>query len=295
MPTSHAHPPRLAAVPGTLSPVSDTDDPFELEPEEARTHRPAPYDPGPEPEAEEVVDTRTVAERKGDVRERGADERLPPPAGWPSEALAFPLRKPGPACVALGVMALFLLDLLGTADALRFPGWILKLFLLMFLLRMQFRVIGTSAAGRDGPEGWREALAFDREELSQYWRTMAFFAIALVPGTVLWLFGQVGLGIALLAVGSMYGAVVALGAALRDPALKWPWRALTWVVTRPVHCLLGSLGWWVLLVVEIALHNLLDDGPVVYGFVAVVLRSACLYALLVSARVIGVMGRAWTV
>jgi hypothetical protein len=167
--------------------------------------------------------------------------------------------------------------------------------LLVYALRAQFHVIGTSAAGRDRPEGWREALAFDWDELRVYWRTLLFFAGALLPGSLLWIFEVVTPGVLLLVLGSMYASVVALGAALRDPRLKWPWGALRWMATRPLHCLAGSLGWWVLFGSEIALSRLLAEGPVVYGFVSLVLRAACLYALLLSARALGVMGRAWTV
>jgi len=283
--------------------VSAAQDPFELEPEDERqrTQLPLPPDPGPKPPPEATpevgadVDVRTVAERRGEVRPRGADAVLGPPPGWPGEALRFPFQKPGPGFFAAGLIALVALDLLGLVEVLRFPGWTAKLLLLMFVLRAQFHVIGTSAAGRDRPEGWQGALAFGRDELGPYLRTLGFFAGVLAPGTVLWAFEKVTPGLLLLALGSMYAAIVALGAALRDARLKWPWRALPWMVRRPLHCLAGSLGWWVLLGSEIALSRLVHEGFWIYGFVAIILRIACLYALLLSARVIGVMGRAWTI
>jgi hypothetical protein len=275
-------------------------DPFELEPEDdGQAPKPLPS-LGSEPDLPEVVveepeiDTRTVAERKGAATPRGAVERIPVPPGWPAEAFQFPLRKPGPALFVMGVLTLFLLDLLGLSEAVRFPGWMLKLMLLVFVLRAQFQIIGTSAAGRDGPYGWRAALAFDWDDLKLYWRTLLFFAGALLPGTLLWVFEVAAPGVALLVLGSMYAAVVALGAALKDPRLKWPVGAIKWMSTRPLHCLAGSLGWWTLLGSEIALHHLVTQGAVVYAFVALVLRVGCLYMLLLSARAIGVMGRAWT-
>ncbi len=277
-------------------------DPFELEPEDEhrRPKAPRPEDPPPEappeapPEVGEGIDARTVAERRGEPPPRGATDVLGPPEGWPGEILGFPFRRPGPGFFLVGLLALVALDLIGLIEVLRFPGWTIKLLLLMFVLRAQFRVIGTSAAGRDRPEGWREALAFGRDELGPYLRTLGFFAGALAPGTVLWAFEKVAPGLLLLALGSMYATVVALGAALRDPALKWPWRALVWIARRPLHCLAGSLGWWVLLGSEIALSRLVHEGIGLYVFVAIILRVACLYALLAAARVIGVMGRAWT-
>ena len=219
-------------VSGSLVAVNNGKDPFELEPEE-EGKRPAPP-PAlgreeivvEEPVEEPDVDTRTVAERKGADRPRGAVERIPVPAGWPGEAFQFPFRKPGPTLFVLGVLTLFLLDLLGLFEAVRFPGWMLKLLLLVYVLRAQFHIIGASAAGRDGPEGWREALAFEWDDLKLYWRTLLFFAGALLPGTLLWVFEVVPPGLALLILGSMYAAVVALGAALGDPALKWPGGAL---------------------------------------------------------------------
>lgn len=238
------------------------------------------------------LDESTVAERLGMDTPRGT-ERIPNPANWPQEVLSFPFGKPGPAFIALGVAVLFVLDLFGAVPAFLFPSWVAKLLLLVYLLRAQFRVIGTSAAGHDSPRGWRDALAFDRDELKHYWRTMLMFSGALAPGTLLFVFDHIGFGIFVLLVGSMYASVVAMGAALRDPALKWPWHAFAWMGARPLHCLVGSLAWWVLIGTELALHGLKGDGLVVIGFVSLALRFACLYLILACARVIGVMGRRW--
>ena len=281
--------------------MSDTPDPFELEPEDAqavRGPRPAPAAP-PEPKVapdESGVDIRTVAERRGEALARGARERVPNPPGWPVEALSFPFRRPGPGFLALAIGGFVLLDLAGMHQGLRFPGWVLKLLMVMYVLRAQFHVIGTSAAGRDTPEGWTSALEFDREKLTRYVRTIFLFAGALLPGSLLWmLFDKIAPGLVLLLLGSMYATVIAMGAALQDPSLKWPWHALRWITTRPLHCLLGSLAYWMLLGSEFALYGLYDEAhPVLVGFVSLVLRFVCMAGLLVSARIIGVMARAWT-
>lgn len=278
-------------------------EPFELEPDdeaaEVKGPRPAPAAPDvPAPPEEEPeapsVSMQTVAERRGEVAPRGAVERLPNPPGWPGEALGFAFRRPGPGFVTSGVLVLALLDVASLSDALRFPGWMVKLFLLMYLLRAQFHVIGSSAAGRDAPVGWSRALEFDREKFSRYWRTLLFFAGALLPGSLAWIFHALAPGLLLLTVGSMYAAVIALGAGLLDGRLKWPWHALRWMATRPLHCLVGSLGWWMLLGAEFAVSGLRGRSVLLVAFVAVVLRVACMVGLLVSARVIGVMGRSWT-
>jgi hypothetical protein len=274
--------------------------PFEVEepPEDIPSRAPppgvsAPRVPAPTPAPEDgEVDERTVAERLGRDVPR-VTERLPNPADWPQEVVTFPFRRPGPAFIALGMATLLVFDLVGSLQALQFPSWVAKLLLLVYLLRAQFHVIGTSAAGHDDPRGWREALAFDREDLKNYWRTLLMFAGALAPGTLLFVFEKIGIGVAVLVVGSMYASVVALGAALRDPALKWPWHAVAWMGARPLHCLVGSLAWWALIGTELALHGLRDDGLGVIGFVSLVLRFACLYLILGCARVLGVTGRRW--
>jgi hypothetical protein len=251
-----------------------------------------PYVGRPDRAPEEEVDDRTVAERAGRQTPR-ATERVGNPAGWPREALAFPLRRPGGGFLALGLAALFLLDLLGTVDALRFPGWVAKLLLLVYLLRAQFHVVGTSAAGHDEPTGWTRALAFDHADLWAYARTLIAFGGVLAPGTVLLVFDVLAPGVLLLLAGSMYASVVALGAAVGDPALKWPWHAVRWMATRPLHCLVGSLAWWALLGAELVVFRLRDEPLALVGFVSLALRALCVYGLLLSARVVGVMGRAW--
>lgn len=275
--------------------MSDTNgkDPFELEPEEERPEkaRPLPpvYDDPPEPVEASDVDARTVAERRGEELPVGATEALDTPPGWPREVLGFPLRKPGPGFLLFVGGTLFALDLLVMIDQVRWLGWALQIFAMLFIVRAMFRVIGSSAAGRDEPVGWVKALEFDADDLFPYLRTIAWLVMLLVPGLVLLAFDQTGLGWTWLVLGSMYSSVVALGAGLGDASIRLPWNALRWITTRPLHCLVGSLGWWALLQPVVTGH-----GAVAQVLSALCLRAVGAWLLLVSARVIGVMGRSWT-
>jgi hypothetical protein len=278
---------------------------FELEDEDERSSReppPALPDDGPDVDeapvsgsptpTEEGVDSRTLAERLGKARPRFR-ERVPPPDDWPRDAFLFPFRAPGPANIAIGAALMLLLDLMGTTEPGRFPAWILKLVLLAFLLRGQLRVIARSADGHDDPSGWAGALSFDSEELRKYGGFIAFFAFGVLPGWALIALELVRPGIALLAIGSMYVSVVALGAALEDPSIKWPWRAAVWMVRHPVASIAGSMGWWVLGLTEFALGAIQDQGLPVTLIIAAPLRLIGMYTLTFSARCIGVMGRSW--
>ncbi|MDA1194194.1 MAG: hypothetical protein O2894_03340 [Planctomycetota bacterium] len=275
------------------------DNPFELEPEAPDAPRPMALPPlDDEPEAtglpESDVETLTVAERTGKARAVGARTELGPPPRWPGEVFTFPLRKPGPSLLVFGVIGWVLLDALGTVEKLQFPAWALKLLLGGYLLRASFHVIGSSAAGRDEAHGWTEASELDSEKLWSYVRTLGLFTALLLPGVLTWVFGSAWLGLLLLIVGSMYAAVVALGAALLDPSLKWPWNALRWMATRPISCLVGSAAWWLFFAAEAMLGSADPDSLSLYVLGSILVRGACMWALLVSARVLGVMGRSWT-
>ena len=145
------------------------------------------------------------------------------------------------------------------------------------------------------PQGWSDALNFDFEELWRYGRTLALLTVVLLPGLLFWQFGGQGTGVALFLLGSIYASVVALGAALQDPSQKYPWQALRWIFTRPVHCLLGGVGWWVLATTELVLTDMSDASRASQLAVALALRVLGMVSLLVSARILGVMGRRWTV
>ena len=285
--------------------------PFELEPEDEkpkpRTPRPSAT---PQPESyeeraaeqanrrledgagEDDVDSRTVAERAGTGIPRG-NEVVGAPADWPAEAFSFPFRAPGPGLLIAGTLVLLPLDLL-MLTPVAFFGWLLKLLSVAFLLRAQIAVIGSTAAGHDVPSGWQRALVFDRDDLWPYARTLLAFVLLVAPGCFVLAFGSKGLGLLLIALGSMYASVVALGAALEDPGLGLPWRAPGWIVRAPLSCLAGSGGWWLFVVAEWTLSSLTEPALPLVAFLSVILRAVCFYGLLVSARAIGVMGRAWS-
>lgn len=270
--------------------------PFELEDE--------PEDSGYTPSARPVedtpvreegeVDTRTVAERRGQARPRD-DAILQRPEGWPIEALRFPLRPPGPMLVLVGTALFAGLDILGTAwPDVRFLFLVGKLGLVWLIVHTQLTIAAEVAAGADRPVGWRRSTRVEGEDI---WRTSLFvvlLGVYSVPGLLLWqVWEKTGPGVLLLVAVSLYASVMGLGLALDDRRMKWPWHALVWIVRRPLCCLVGSLGWWCLVLTEPAIRALDDVNLLVMGFVAVVLRAVGFYMLLVSARALGVMGRAW--
>lgn len=239
------------------------------------------------------VDARTVAERRGQGLVPRGNEQVPAPADWPAEAFSFPLRAPGGMFILVGVAALVPLDAMGVT-ALAFVGYLLKLLLVAFILRAQIFVIASSAAGRDVPSGWQRALDFDADDLGPFVRTLLVFVLLLAPGSLVLLFGNVVAGLLLLGVGSMYASVVALGAALQVPSLKFPWTAFAWMGAHPLPCLAGSIGWWLFVLTEASLQGLGEQGLLLLVFLSIVLRGVCFYGLLVSARFLGVMGRSWS-
>lgn len=283
-------------------PASEPDRGFELEPESDEAP-PAPerFAPAPVPTPSVPVDpagrvprdepdTRTVAERAGTAVEATPDA-LPPPPDWPAEAMAFPLRTPGPMFFA-GVGGAFVVaDLLGAVSYLAFPMRVLIVLFWVCALRAQAAVIGQSAAGKDVPRGWMDALQLDMSELSVLARFVVLYAAAFVLPNLLAAFleqpGFVWVAVLL----SPYLAVAALGWALGDPSLKWPWKALGWLARRPLAFVVGALGWWALWYGQIWIDETTLPARVVVSPVA---RGAALYLLLVSARALGVAGRSWT-
>jgi hypothetical protein len=120
------------------------------------------------------------------------------------------------------------------------------------------------------------------------------FLVLFPPSWLPFLPDDRALGVALLAVGSAWLAVIALADAVGDPSLKRPWKTLLWIVTRPASCLAASLGWWGLLAAE-PIAIALSPWDVGYACLAFLgLRLLCVYLLLLSARALGVLGRAWT-
>jgi|GEM_PF-3164500 len=248
---------------------------------------------------EGLIDERTFAEKHGQAVERVAGVRDHPP-GWPLEALRYPVRGRGVALLLGATGALFALDLLGWPESLRFLGWLLKLPVLLFVVRWQLDLAGMSAAGRDEPVGWMRALALDRQGLNVYVRLLLWFGVTMLPSRVLWLLGPRMFGflpstraleLVLLILGSAWLAVIALAIAVEEPRLKRPWVTLVWLVRRPFTFLVASLGWWGLGVTEVALSALAGSGEGSTLPAGVVLRAASVYVLMVSGRVLGVLGR----
>ena len=58
-----------------------------------------------------------------------------------------------------------------------------------------------------------------------------------------------------------------------------------------MHLLAGSLAWWGLGTTEVAMDALADSGQGATIPAAIALRAASVYLLMVSARVLGVLGR----
>jgi hypothetical protein len=231
--------------------------------------------------------------------ERVAGVRELPP-GWPREVLGYPFRGAGVGYVLGATGALFALDLLGWPPGLRFLSWLLKVPALLFVLRWQLDLVGMSAGGRDAPVGFGRALALDRQGVAGFARFLLWFVVLMSPSGVLWLIGPAMLGfvdgtttlqVALEVVGGAWLAIIALATAVEEPRLKRPWITAVWLLRRPVHALAGSLGWWGLGAAEIALYHLAESGSNLGLPAAVVVRALSVVLLMLSARVLGGLGR----
>jgi len=284
-------------------------DPFELEDEDEADARPARRFAAPPPpdededglveielppsyeEEPEAVDRRTVAEKRGRAVAVVAGRR-PPPQGWPLEALAFPLRRPGPTTIVGAALLLLLLDLASRWNF--FVGLLLKLALLPFLLRWQLCVASTTAGGHDAPSGWGRAMEMSREQIRGLGVLLVAGLLLLAPGLLAGGFGRAGLAVALYLVAGLWLAAGALGQAVGDPRLLRPWHALWWGVRHPVGLLLATAGWWASGLVEWAVANLTDAPTGAFLAASVGMRVAMLYLWLLSARARGVVGRSWS-
>lgn len=287
-------------------------DPFRLEDEDdAPPPRRSPHPPPPTrrpPPAEEPydvevvlppsyetedegVDTRTFAEKRGRAVAVVAGRR-PPPSGWPQEALAFPLRRPGPRTIVGAGVLLVLLDLAWRWNL--FVGLLLQLAVLPFLLRWQLHVASTTAGGRDAPPGWGGAMEMSREHVRGLGVLLLVAAVLLAPGLLALHWDRPGLAVILFLAAGLWLAAGALGQAVGDARLLRPWHALSWIARRPLGLLVSTTGWWATGLVAWAMLAL-SDAPTL-GFLAASLglRVAMLYLWLLSARTLGVVGRSWT-
>lgn len=281
--------------------------PFELEDETDAPARKQPRPPpaevhdDPEPSTasgaatthdESGIDKRTVRERLGKAAPRASDDVGPPP-GWPREAFVYPARGKGPFILIATTLLLVVFDLIATSGSVQFLAWIGIPVAIALALRAQLELIADSATGRDEPRGIDGLPEISSDALKRFGIFLAIFALCVGPGVVLIIFDQVGLGAVALVLGLMEASVVALGAALRDPRLKWPWNGIGWILRNPLSCLAGGVGWCVLGLSQYAIIESYGSAFALVAFQALVLRIVAVYALMVSARVIGVMGRKW--
>jgi hypothetical protein len=271
--------------------------PLHAEPRTPTPASPPMRPPGPPGEVE--VSDQTVAERQGRAVERIAGVR-PLPEGWPLEALGYPWRGAGAVRWLIATAVIFGLDLVGWSPSLRFLGWILKVPALLFVVRWQLDLAGMSAAGHDAPGSAQPTLALDRQGIGTFVRLLRWAAFLVAPSAILWLIGPRWIGIAkgtdapmfaLLVLASAWLAVIALATAVEAPHLKRPWVTLLWIVRRPVHLLAASAGWWGLAATEVWMPAIAGDGQGPAVMLGALLRAASVALVMVSARVLGVLGR----
>ncbi len=273
---------------------------------EKRLKRPPPSPPSPPPppsaddavtvperppwEAEDEVDTRTVAERRGQEIELRAGRR-PPPPDWPVEAFSFPMRGDLVGLgIALGIWVL--LDLVAWWNP--FVGVTLKVLAYVFFLRWQLSVASTSASGQDVPTPFARVSDIDMEGLKALGRLVAIIVALALPGIVLLLLGKTAAGLFLVVAGLLWAGVAALGTVVGEPSLVLPWKALPWMGARPLGLLAATVGWVVAVGVEWFEGTQSGIGAFPAIVLAIVLRTAFVYLWLVSARALGVVGRAWS-
>jgi hypothetical protein len=253
--------------------------------------RPVTRRPARSPDEEEGVDTRTVAERRGEAVEIVAGRR-PPPEGWPAEAFTFPLRPPGPATIAGAAVLLTLLDLASRANF--FLGLLLKVLAAFFFLRWQLHVASRTAAGRDEPAGWAAAMDMSREQIRSVGMLLVAALVFSIPGILADVLERPGLAIGLFVLGGLWLAAGALGRTVGDPSLIRPWHALAWIVRRPLGMLVATAGWWAAGWTEILVWWMRDTSTGLYLAACLGLRLVGMYLWLLSARALGVVGRSWS-
>ena len=260
-----------------------------------------------------VVSTATVRERK-DPSSRTRPGPLAPPPGWPREAFAYPVRDRIAFGVAVGTWTL--LDLVGGLNAAL--GWVTVLVVLPFVARWQARAVARTASGadvapaaadvdldaRDSDPRWGLADAvWSMEGLRSFGLLAAYFVPAAVPflapylrnpaqpartpSETAWMWTFVLVPLVVLAPAFL------LAGAFDDRELRKPWVAARWFLRGPVAFLAVAASWVVVL-----LANLVPPwaaargtGLVAIALLSVALRAACVYAVLLAARCLGVLGR----
>ncbi|MFV1959998.1 MAG: hypothetical protein ACC662_11375, partial [Planctomycetota bacterium] len=239
---------------------------------------------GPEP----AIDERTVAEREGRALPRTVGLRPLPPE-WPIEAFSFPFRAGHGTAVAGAVLFWVVVDVLGWVNI--FLGAVLKVAAYAWFVRWQLHVAATSSSGHDQPGRWADVVDFDAGRLRQLSRFVLTAVVLVTPGAVFLALGRDLAGWVLLAGGGTWLAVAALGECLGEPGLVWPWRGIPWLLSRPLALVAASIGWWVAVAVE-QIEVAKRPSNLVAAIVAFLFLRACfVYAWLLSARALGVVGR----
>ena len=244
---------------------------------------------------EPTIDERTLAERQGKER-ASALEALPKPQGWPGESLAFPFRRPGPALLGALAAVMIALDVMGAFAGVRFLSWLIKLLAYALLLGAQRAVVSSSATGEDVPRVSNEASEeTDSRSMARYGFFLAGCVIPLVVFAYLmrrfdWMFWS---GLTAVVFLCLYQSAWALGAALGDYRIKYPWHAIPMIFCSPLTCIVGSLGLVGCLVAEWIHLSVNGNGLGQVLAASIPLRFVAAYLLVFSARWLGVLGRSW--
>ena len=255
--------------------------------------------PAPEAKEERAVDVRTVRERL-DPASVTVPGPLPPPPGWPGEALRYPWRGRGTVALLVAAAVFAGADLLTIANA--FLGAIVKIVLLAWAIAWQTRALLSTALGADRPpRAWRPD-DLEGGTLGVLARVGLRTGLYLVPALVAWVVPYVRdpkvghdarswtVVAAWTAGALLFAPVVLLGSATGNPRMTWPWGALPWLF-RGLRVVLAAAGSWAALVAaEVVVARF--DAPSGGAFLAcLALRAVVLTLLLAAGRGLGVLGR----
>ena len=252
-------------------------------------------------EEEHQVSAIPVRERN-DPASRTRPGRLPPPRGWPGEALRYPVRGRGVASLVLGAAVLASFDQLTRWNA--FLGLFAKVLVLVWVLRWQMRATVATAGGDDRPPRAFDGADFEGDALSSLLGVLVRLVVYLIPAAVAYAkpFLQdpkdgahdaaswtlvIGLG----SLALLLAPIVVLGAATGNRRMTWPWGAVPWLFRGFRVCLAVTLGWAALVPAE-AFVTWLPATSLGLSFAACfALRTVSLEILLAGARGLGVLGR----
>jgi len=294
--------------------MTDGERPFGLEDDGPPPPRKMPPPPPPEPEDEGPepatpprrgapeldVDRRTVRERLGteDLPDRPPDED---PAGWPLEALRYPLRRPI-RTLGIAAAAWTLADLLGRTNV--FVAALLKLPLAVALLRLQMRAALATADGKDSPPPAFVASDLQPEALADVFRVVLRLFLFLLPAgfTVLGTLmaspsdpdfgGSKGLLAGSLALaGLLFAPIALLGIAFGRRSWTWPWGGLVPLARGLVPCVTTVLGWCAAVLAERLVARMYGAPVALFVIGSLGLRLAVVAWQLVGARGLGVLAR----